>query len=82
MLGILYHGTKKGNSWNSIPTIPRRKKQLRILFCGTKIEENFWKLVSKHFAEENTLSILCKLFWLLCKTNFFRLIPFRSELRN
>ncbi len=63
-------------------TIPRRRKQLRILFCGTKIEENFRNLVPKHFAEENTLSVLCKLFCLVCKTYFFRLIPFRFELRN
>jgi hypothetical protein len=82
MLGIQNVEQKKETIGIPFRTIPRRRNQLRILFCGTKIEENFWKFVSKHFAEENTLSILCKLFWLFGKTNFFRLIPFHSELRN
>jgi hypothetical protein len=63
-------------------TIPRKRKQLGILFRGTNIEANFRNFVLRHFAEENTLSILCKIFWLFCKTYFLRLIPFRFELRN
>jgi hypothetical protein len=39
-------------------TIPRKRKQLGIPFCGTKIEANSWNPGPKHFAGENTLSIL------------------------
>ncbi len=53
-----------------------------IPYRGRQIETNFRNSVPKHFPEENTLSILFKLFWLICKTNFFREILFRSELRN
>jgi hypothetical protein len=42
----------------SFRTIPRKRKQLKILFRGTKIEANFRNFVPKHFAEENILSIL------------------------
>jgi hypothetical protein len=50
------------------PAVPRnrilsgfrslKRKMLRIPFHGTKIEANFRKFVSKHFVEENSVSIL------------------------
>jgi hypothetical protein len=36
----------------------------------------------KMFFEVWTNNFFVKLFWLFCKTEFFRGIPFRSELRN
>ncbi len=88
-LGILFH------------TLPPKRKNLGIPFCGTKIEANSWNSVPNHSAEEKTtqnkmrqLKIskiqlekmtfdvrtnhFVKLFWLFCKTIFFRRIPFHS----
>jgi hypothetical protein len=43
------------NSRNFFPrTLPLKRKQLRILFCGTRIEANFRIAVPNHSAEEKT----------------------------
>jgi hypothetical protein len=74
MLGIpyrYYRGTKiETNFQDSILNHSAGEKMLKIPYRGTKLEANFRNFVpKKHFAEENTLSIMCQLFWLLCKTS-------------
>jgi hypothetical protein len=76
MLGIPYWGTKiEANSRNSVPNHSEEKTTGNFVPWNKNIEANFRNFVPKDFAKENTF-----LFWLVCKTNFFVVIPFRSEL--
>jgi hypothetical protein len=54
--GIPFCRTKnRRKSRNSVPrTLLRKKKQVRIPFCGTRIEANFRIAVPNHSAEEKT----------------------------
>ncbi len=70
------------SSLHSPPPPRKRKTTQNSRFLGTKIEANSRNSVPKHFADENTLSILFAGTGFFCKTNFFHLIPFLSVLRN
>jgi hypothetical protein len=78
-------------------TVPQRRKMLRILYHGTKIEANSGNSVLNHSAEQKTLGIpYCLEFrsgqkypvysvcWsrIFCISNFLHAIFFRSEPQN
>jgi hypothetical protein len=75
-------------------TVSLKRKMLGILYSGTKIEANSWNSIPNHSVEEKTTrnsvpkhlttfevqtNHFVKLFWLFCKTNFLRIIPFRAS---
>jgi hypothetical protein len=91
MLGIQYHGTKlEAKARDSVLNNSAEEKKHGIPFCGTKIQANTWNSVPNYSAEEittrnsdeNILSISVCWSRIICKTNFFHAISFRSELRN
>jgi hypothetical protein len=49
----LFRGTEYSRN-----SVPLKRKMLRILFNGTKIEANFRNFVPKHYVEENSVLLL------------------------
>jgi hypothetical protein len=88
------HSTEEKNARNSVFVEQKRNKLSEFRskpFRGREnnsefhsVEQKYKQIlgIPKHFAHENTLSVLFYEARFCCKTHFFPVIPFRSELRN